>query len=57
MKDKDFNRLVEGVKQFVQIKHGEMKPSREFEPTALDLKALRERLHESQSEFEKKQKL
>ncbi len=38
MKDKDFNRLVEGVKQFVQIKRGEMKPSRVFEFTALDVK-------------------
>ena len=51
MKDKDFNRLVEGVKQFVQIKRGEMKPSRVFEFTALDVKALRESLHKSQSEF------
>ncbi|GAB1355796.1 MAG TPA: NadS family protein [Candidatus Rifleibacterium sp.] len=51
MKNKDFNRLIEGVKQFVQIKRGEMKPSRVFEFTALDVKALRESLHKSQSEF------
>ncbi len=44
MKDKDFNRLVKGVKQFVQIKRCEMKPSRVFEFTALDVKALRESL-------------
>ena len=31
MKDKDFNRLVESVKQFIQIKCGEMKPSRVFD--------------------------
>lgn len=53
MKDKDFNRLVEGVKQFVQIKRGEIKPSRVFEFTAPDVKALRESLHKSQSEFAK----
>ncbi len=53
MKAKDFNRLVEGVKQFVKIKKGDMKPSRIFEFTALDVKALREGLHKSQSEFAK----
>ena len=53
MKDKDFNRLVEGVKQFVQIKSVEIKPSRVFEFTAPDVKALRESLHKSQSEFAK----
>lgn len=53
MKAKDFNKLVEGVKQFVQIKRGEIKPSRVFEFTALDVKELRESLHKSQSEFAK----
>jgi DNA-binding transcriptional regulator YiaG len=51
VKDKDFNRFVEGVKQFVQIKRSEMKSSRVFEFTALDVKALRESLHKSKSEF------
>lgn len=51
MKDKDFNRLVESVKQLVQIKCGEMKTSRVFEFTPPDVKALRESLHKSQSEF------
>jgi len=40
MKDNDFNRLVESVKQFVQVKLGKMKHSRVFEFTALDVKAL-----------------
>ena len=53
MKDKDFNRLVEGVNQFDQIKRGKMEPSRVFEFTALDVKTLRESLHKSQSEFAK----
>ena len=53
MKTKDFNRLVEGIKQFVKVKNGEMQPSRVFDFTALDVKALRERLHKSQSEFAK----
>ncbi len=49
----NFNRLVDSVKQFVQIKRGEMKPSRVFEFNALDVRALRESLHKSQSEFAK----
>lgn len=36
MKDKDFNRLVEGAKQFAQIKRGELKPSRVFKFTAIE---------------------
>lgn len=40
MKDKDFNRLVEGVKQFIRIKRGEIKPARVFELTALDARLL-----------------
>ncbi len=44
MNDKDFNRLVKAVKQFVQIKHVDMKPSRVFKFTTLDAKALRESL-------------
>ena len=53
MKAKDFDRLVEGVKQFVRVKNGDMKPSRVFEFTALDVKELRESLHKSQAEFAK----
>jgi putative transcriptional regulator len=53
MKPKDFDRLIDGVKQFVKIKAGEMKPSRTFEFSALDVKALRESLHKSQTEFAK----
>lgn len=51
MKAKHFDRLVESVKQFVKIKNGELEPSRVFEFTALDVKALREGLHKSQAEF------
>ena len=53
MKNKDFNKLVEGVKQFAQIKRGVMKSSRVFEFTALDIKSLRKSLCKSQSEFAK----
>ncbi|MBF0501136.1 MAG: helix-turn-helix domain-containing protein [Candidatus Riflebacteria bacterium] len=51
MESKLFDRLAEGVEQFVKVRRGEMKPSRVFEFTALDVKALREGLHKSQSEF------
>ena len=53
METQKFNRLVGGVKQFVKIKNGEMKPARVFEFSALDVHALRESLHKSQSEFAK----
>lgn len=51
MKASDFEQLVTSIKQAGEIRRGERKPSRRFvfEPT--DIKALRERLGLSQSEF------
>jgi putative transcriptional regulator len=51
MKDSDFNNLVTSIKQAGKIRRGEMKPSRVFEITPLDVKQIREKLHKTQQEF------
>ena len=53
MKENDFNKLVESVKQAGKIKRGEIPPGREwvldFKPS--DIKEIRQKLDKSQSEF------
>lgn len=51
MKDTDFEQLVTSVRQAGRIKRGEMEPARKFEVRAEDVKAIRVKLHKSQSEF------
>jgi putative transcriptional regulator len=51
MKEEAFARLVESVKQAGEIKRGVRKPSRVFEFSPLDVKAIRAKLQKSQSEF------
>ena len=51
MKEADFNKLVESIKQAGQIKHGTLKPGRAFEFAPADIKAIRDKLGKSQSEF------
>lgn len=51
MKDSDFNNLVDSIKEAGKIHRGEMKPSRTFEITPLDVKEIREKLHKTQQEF------
>lgn len=51
MDDKLFNELVESIKQAGAIMRGEMAPSRVFEYTPLDIKAIRAKLNKSQREF------
>lgn len=51
MKDDDFNNLVKSIKQAGKIKSGKLSPSRRFEFTPLDIKAIRAKLRKSQSEF------
>jgi putative transcriptional regulator len=51
MKEETFAQLVESVKQAGEIRRGERKPSRIFEVSPLDVKAIRKRLQKSQSEF------
>jgi putative transcriptional regulator len=51
MNEKDFTNLVESVKQASQIKRGELAPSRRFEFSPLDIKAIRQKFQKSQREF------
>jgi len=51
MREEDFEKLIASIQQAGAIKRGEMAPSRRFEFDPLDIKALREKLHQSQSEF------
>jgi putative transcriptional regulator len=51
MKTKDFDKLVKSVKQAGRIKRGKMKPSRTFKFRPADVKAIRQGLGKSQSEF------
>jgi putative transcriptional regulator len=51
MRKQDFDNLVESVRQAGRIRRGEAKPSRVTEVTPLDVKAIRQRLGKSQTEF------
>jgi putative transcriptional regulator len=51
MNDKDFQKLVESVKQMGAIIRGEDIPHRRTVMTSVDVKALRERLGLTQNEF------
>ena len=51
MKERDFNNLVKSIKQAGKIKSGHLKPGRTFEFNPMDIKAIRKKLHKSQSEF------
>jgi putative transcriptional regulator len=51
MKKKDFENLVESVRQAGRIRRGEAEPSRVTEFAPVDVKSIRLRLSKSQSEF------
>jgi putative transcriptional regulator len=51
MKDEAFAQLVKSIKQASEIQRGELQPSRVFEFSPLDVKAIRAKLQKSQSEF------
>jgi putative transcriptional regulator len=51
MNEHDCELLIESVKQAGEIKRGERQPSRVFDFSPLDVKAIRAQLHQSQSEF------
>jgi len=51
MRKKDFDTLVESIRQAGSIRRGEAKPSRVIECSAVDVKTIRQRLGKSQSEF------
>ena len=51
MKAQDFDDLVKSIKQAGRIRRGESRPSREFRFLPEDVRAIREKLKQSQSEF------
>ena len=51
MRKKDFDKLVRSVKQAGRIRRGKAKAHREFRFRPADVKAIREGLGKSQSEF------
>ena len=51
MKKQDFDNLVESIRQAGRIRRGQARPHRIVEFTSVDVKAIRQRLGKSQSEF------
>jgi putative transcriptional regulator len=51
MKDNDFQKIVQSVKQAGKIRRGTMKPSRVTDFNPADVRAIRKKLDKSQSEF------
>jgi putative transcriptional regulator len=51
MKDNDFQKLVQSVKQAGKIRRGTMKASRITNFNPADVRAIRKKLDKSQSEF------
>lgn len=51
MNPDDFDRLVTSIRQAGAIRRGEIEPSRVTEVAPTDVKAVRERFGQSQSEF------
>jgi putative transcriptional regulator len=51
MKKQDFDNLTASIKQAGKIRRGEAKPSRVTDFPRLDVKAIRQKLGKSQSQF------
>ncbi len=51
MRKQDFDNLLEGVRQAGKIRRGELQPDRVTEFAPLDVRAIRQRLLKSQSQF------
>ncbi|HEV3238169.1 MAG TPA: NadS family protein [Gemmataceae bacterium] len=51
MKKMDFDNLVASIREAGRIRRGESKPSRVREFAPVDVKAIRQRLRKSQTEF------
>ena len=51
MKDKDFKNLVASIRQAGAIRRGERRPSRAFDFKPEDVRAIRQNLEKSQTEF------
>lgn len=51
MNDGTFEKLARSIRQAGEIRRGEREPSRVFEYSPVDIKAIRKRFNQSQSEF------
>jgi putative transcriptional regulator len=51
MRKKDFDNLVDSIREAGRIRRGETRPSRVSEFAPVDVKAIRQRLGKSQTEF------
>jgi putative transcriptional regulator len=51
MKKHDFDQLTASIKQAGKIRRGELKPARVTKIAPVDVKAIRDKLGKSQSEF------
>jgi putative transcriptional regulator len=51
MREQDFDNLLESVRQAGKIRRGELEPVRVTESASVDVRAIRQRLLKSQSEF------
>jgi len=51
VKQKDFEELIESVREAGRILRGEAQPSREFTFSPQDVQAIRKKLRKSQDEF------
>jgi putative transcriptional regulator len=51
MEKKHFQNLVESIKEMKMIQKGKLKPARVTKVDPISVKAIREKLHQSQSEF------
>lgn len=47
----NFNRIMEGLAEVVEIEASRAQPARTHVPGRLDVRAIRERLHMSQAQF------
>ncbi len=51
MNKKDFDKLVTSIKQMKQIKAGKLKAAKATKFNHIEIKSIRQKLHQSQSEF------
>jgi putative transcriptional regulator len=51
MRDEEFAKLTKSIKQAGRVRRGKQRPSRSFEFAPDDIKAIRQRLGKSQTEF------
>lgn len=51
MNKHDFDQLVSSIKEMKQIRAGKLKPAKVTKFDSISIKAIRQKLHQSQSEF------